>query len=45
MGDGACSDSALDPLRDRVEALAGRLTIQSEPGARTLLVGSLPLSG
>jgi signal transduction histidine kinase len=45
MGDGACSDSRLDPLRDRVEALAGRLTIQSEPGARTLLVGSLPLSG
>jgi signal transduction histidine kinase len=32
-------------VRDRVEALGGSLTIQSEPGARTRVVGSLPLAG
>jgi signal transduction histidine kinase len=32
------------PLRDRVEALGGRLTIRSEPGHRTRVAGSLPLS-
>ena len=32
------------PSRDRVEALGGRLTIQSEPDHRTRVVGSLPLS-
>jgi signal transduction histidine kinase len=34
----------LDSLRDRVEALGGRLTIDSEPNGGTRLVGSLPLS-
>ena len=33
------------PLRDRVEALGGRLSFASEPGHRTRLVGSVPLSG
>ncbi len=33
------------PLRDRVEALGGRLTFSSEPDHRTRLVGSVPLSG
>jgi signal transduction histidine kinase len=32
-------------LRDRVEALGGRLTFRSEPEQRTRLVGSVPLSG
>jgi signal transduction histidine kinase len=32
-------------LRDRVEALGGRLTFSSEPEHRTRLVGSVPLSG
>jgi signal transduction histidine kinase len=38
------SDSGLHRLRDRVEALGGRLTIQSEPGRSTRVSGSLPLS-
>ncbi len=33
------------PLRDRVEALGGRLTFSSEPEHLTRLVGSVPLSG
>ena len=33
------------PLRDRVEAMGGRLTFRSEPEHRTRLVGSVPLSG
>jgi signal transduction histidine kinase len=33
------------PLRDRVEALGGRLTFSSDPEHRTRLVGSVPLSG
>jgi signal transduction histidine kinase len=32
-------------LLDRVEALGGRLSVGSEPGHRTRVVGSLPLSG
>jgi signal transduction histidine kinase len=32
-------------LRDRVEALGGRLTFSSEPEHRTRLVASVPLSG
>jgi signal transduction histidine kinase len=31
------------PLRDRVEALGGNVTIRSEPGPRTVWAGSLPL--
>lgn len=34
----------LERLRDRVEALGGRLTIRSEPGRRICVSGSLPLS-
>ena len=34
----------LDLLRDRVEALGGRLTVRSEPGGGTRVSGSLPLS-
>ena len=40
----AGSDAALERLRDRVEALGGRLTIQSERGGGTRVSGSLPLS-
>jgi signal transduction histidine kinase len=43
--DGSRSDAGLDRLRDRVEALGGRLTIRSEPGGGTRVSGSLPLSG
>jgi signal transduction histidine kinase len=38
------SDAALDRLRDRVEALGGRLTIRSERGRGIHVSGSLPLS-
>jgi len=38
-------DAAPDRLRDRVEALGGRLTIRREPGHGTRISGSLPLSG
>jgi len=40
----ADSDASLERLRDRVEALGGRLTIRSERGAGTRVSGSLPLS-
>jgi signal transduction histidine kinase len=43
--DGSRSDAGLEGLRDRVEALDGRLTIRSEPGGGTHVSGSLPLSG
>ncbi|MDX6515828.1 MAG: hypothetical protein QOH73_1494, partial [Gaiellaceae bacterium] len=39
---GACADAALEQLRDRVEALGGRLASPPEPGR---VAGSLPLSG
>ncbi len=45
VGDGSRSDAGLDRLRDRVEALGGRLTIRSGPGRGTRVSGSLPLSG
>jgi signal transduction histidine kinase len=38
-------DAARLPLRDRVEALGGRLTIRSGSGHQTRVAGSLPLSG
>jgi signal transduction histidine kinase len=33
-----------DRLRDRVEALGGRLTVESDAGRGTRIFGSLPLS-
>jgi signal transduction histidine kinase len=36
-------DSDREWLRDRVEALGGRLTVRSEPGGRVRVSGSLPL--
>jgi signal transduction histidine kinase len=42
--EGARSDAGLDRLRDRVEALGGRLTIRSEPGRGSCVSGSLPLA-
>ena len=41
----ARSDAELDRMRDRVEALGGRLTVRSKPGRGTRVSGSLPLSG
>jgi signal transduction histidine kinase len=43
VGNAACSDADLDYLRDRVEALGGRLAITSGPGGGTRVSGSLPL--
>lgn len=40
----ASSEADLTLVRDRVEALGGRLTIESDPG-HTSITGSLPLSG
>lgn len=40
---GDASDEALDRMRDRVEALGGRLTVRSEPGGGTRVSGLLPL--
>jgi signal transduction histidine kinase len=41
-GSAATACDGLGPLRDRVEALGGRVTIQSEPGCGTRVSGSLP---
>lgn len=38
------SDGGFGRLRDRVEALGGRLSIESQPGQGVRVVGSLPLS-
>jgi signal transduction histidine kinase len=38
------ADADLTPMRDRLEALGGRLTIESEPG-HSAVTGSLPISG
>jgi signal transduction histidine kinase len=40
---GARSDGGVALLRDRVEALGGRLTVESEPGRVFRVSGSLPL--
>lgn len=40
----ALADAGLDRLRDRIEALGGRLTVQSEPQRGTRFSGSLPFS-
>jgi signal transduction histidine kinase len=44
VGNAAWSDADLDYLRDRVEALGGRLAITPGSGGGTRLSGSLPLS-
>jgi len=44
IGNAACSDADLDYLRERVEALGGRLAITSESGGGTRVSCSLPLS-
>jgi CheY-like chemotaxis protein len=41
--DSATADVDLTPMRDRLEALGGRLTIESEPG-HSRITGSLPIS-
>jgi signal transduction histidine kinase len=44
-GAGSVADVAVpNELRDRVEALGGQLTIQSDPGQGTRISGSLPIS-
>ncbi|MFL5980262.1 MAG: sensor histidine kinase [Gaiellaceae bacterium] len=40
----ACSEAGLDYLRDRVEALGGRLAVTAESADRTRVSGSLPLA-
>jgi signal transduction histidine kinase len=40
----ASSDTELDRLRDRVEALGGQLAIRSGPGLGLHVLGTLPLS-
>lgn len=42
--DSTTVDADLTAMRDRLEALGGRLTIESEPG-HTAISGSLPISG
>jgi signal transduction histidine kinase len=42
--DSATADADLTAIRDRLEALGGRLTIESEPG-HTALTGRVPSSG
>jgi signal transduction histidine kinase len=44
VSNSAGSDAARDRLRDRIEALGGRLTIHAEPGCGARVSGSLPLS-
>jgi glucose-6-phosphate-specific signal transduction histidine kinase len=44
FSDAPDSDAGLELLGDRVTALGGLLTIQSEPGRRIRVSGSLPLA-
>ena len=44
VGNAACSDADLNHLRDRVEALGGRLVITAGTDGGTRVSGSLPLS-
>jgi signal transduction histidine kinase len=44
VGNAARSDADLDRVRDRVEALGGRLTMRSGPDRGIRVSGSLPLS-
>lgn len=44
VGNAERSEAGFDWLRDRVEALGGRLTLGSEPGRGVRISGSLPLS-
>ena len=44
-GAGTGGGSGLVGLQDRVEALGGRLLIDSPPGAGTLIGARLPVSG
>jgi signal transduction histidine kinase len=39
------SDAGVQRLRDRVEGLGGRLTVEAEPGGGTWVSGSLPVAG
>ena len=43
-GNGADSDADLGPLRDRVEALGGRLKVEREPDRGVRVSGTLPVS-
>ena len=41
--DGASSEAGIERLRDRVEALGGHLTVESDPDGVTRVAGALPL--
>ena len=45
VAEGDHSSAELERLRDRVEALGGRLTIRSGPGRTAHVCGAIPLSG
>jgi signal transduction histidine kinase len=45
VAEGDHSSAELERLRDRVEALGGRLTIPSAPGRSAHIRGAIPLSG
>ena len=45
VDDASRAGAGLDRLRDRLEALGGRLAVRPEPGGGTRVSGSLPLSG
>jgi len=45
VAEGDYSSAELERLRDRLEALGGRLTIQSGPGRSARIYGAIPLPG